>query len=416
MRQNENLNGVVKVSLVNKLLYYTILQMVLKGLFNCYPRLFITIEWQNVEDKTMQYLQKKLFLIFFLIFSLACISFNANAAMKVIMDTDFSIDGDDGQTLIMAAQLHKQKKIELLGVTVVTGNNWLQQEVVDALKAVERLGIEDEVGVYAGALYPLVHDPKSFDSERKLFGFGESYLTAFHRPEPKKDDLIAPLGSFATKAKLRDENAVDYIIDTIKKNPHEVSILVIGPATNLALAVRKNPEIVPLIKQIIYMGGAFDVHGNTTPAAEMNIWVDPEAARIVMREAMPQVIIPLDATNLTQLDKATFEKITTDGAPNAALFKDSWIAKAFAKNPHANVNVFDTLALAYMLDPTLAIKTDEVFVDVDVTFGPGYGRTYGYWQKQPTDLLQKIKVVKQMDSERFLKLYGDLMTLPVPVQ
>lgn len=321
-----------------------------------------------------------------------------------------------GKPLLWRPNFTNKKKIELLGITVVTGNNWLQQEVADALKAIERLGLEDEVGVYAGALYPLVHDPKSYDSERKLFGFGESYLTAFHRPQPQEKDLIAPMGSFATKAKLKEQNAVDYIIETIKKNPHEVSILVIGPATNLALAVRKNPEIVPLIKQIVYMGGAFDVRGNTTPAAEMNIWVDPEAARIIMREAIPQAIIPLDATNLTQLDKATFEKMTAEGAPNASLFKDSWIAEAFAKNSHANVNVFDTLALAYMVDPTLAVKADELFVDVDVAFGPGYGRTYGYWQKQPTDLLQKITVVKKMDSERFLKLYGDLMTMPVPVR
>lgn len=77
----------------------------------------------------------------------------------MIIDTDFSTIGDDGQVLIMAAQLYKQGTIDLLGVTVVTGNNWLKQEVADALRAVERLGIEDKVGVYAGANLPLVHDP-----------------------------------------------------------------------------------------------------------------------------------------------------------------------------------------------------------------------------------------------------------------
>lgn len=355
-------------------------------------------------------------LFVFFTMSLIGISLNAHAATKVIFDSDFTLDGDDGHALIMAAQLHKQKKIELLGVTVVTGNNWLPQEVAEALKAIERLGLEDEVGIYAGALYPLVHDPKSFESERKLFGFGESYKTAFHRPIPSEKDLVAPTGGFAKKNKVQKQHAVDYIVDTVKKNPHEVTILVIGPVTNIAMAVRKNPEIIPLIKQIVYMGGAFDVSGNTTPAAEMNIWEDPEAARIVMRSPISQVIVPLDATNLTQLDKATFDKIAAKNAPNAEIFNHSWVAKAFDRDPYANVNVFDTLSLAYIVDPTLVVKKQELYVDVDISFGPGYGRTYGYWQKQPTDLLQKLTVIKQMDSKRFLKLYGDLLTMPVPVK
>ncbi|MGK9233654.1 nucleoside hydrolase [Inquilinus limosus] len=339
----------------------------------------------------------------------------AQAAEKVILDTDFSTAGDDGQVLIMAAQLDRQGVIDLLGVTIVTGNNWLKQEVADALRAVERLGIADRVGVYAGANLPLVHDPESFESERTLFGFGESYKTAFHRPQPGDADLVAPPDGFAKTAKPQSEDAVDFIVDTVKANPHEVSLLVIGPATNIALAVRKNPEIVPLIKRIVYMAGAFDVRGNTTPAAEMNVWIDPEAARIVMREPIDQAIIPLDVTDITQLSKADFDRVIAGDGPVAALFKDSWMAKRFVKDPAATVNVFDTLALAYLVDPGYATRVEELFVDVDIAFGPGYGRTYGYWQEQPTRLLQKIKVVKQFDNRRFFDLYVDLMTRPVPV-
>lgn len=340
----------------------------------------------------------------------------AMAAEKVILDTDFSTAGDDGQVLIMAAQLDHQGVIDLLGVTVVTGNNWLKQEVADALRAVERLGIEDKVGVYAGANLPLVHDPESFDSERALYGFGESYKTAFHRPQPADADLVAPPDGFATKARLRDQNAIDFIVDTVKANPHEVSLLVIGPATNIALAVRKNPEIVPLIKRVVYMAGAVDIRGNTTPAAEMNVWIDPEAARIVMREPIDQAIIPLDVTDITQLSKTDFDRIVAGDGPIPALFKDSWMAKAYAKNAAATVNVFDTLALAYLVEPSYATKVEELYLDVDIAFGPGYGRTFGYWQEQPTKLLQKIKVVKQFDNRRFFDLYVDLMTRPVPIK
>ncbi|WP_379072066.1 nucleoside hydrolase [Mesorhizobium sp. UC22_110] len=361
-------------------------------------------------------LQMKRFITMLLAAAGAVLASVASAAPeKVILDTDFSTIGDDGQTLIMAAQLQKEGVIDLLGVTVVTGNNWLKQEVVDALRAVERLGIDEKVGVYAGANLPLVHDPRSFEHERALFGFGESYKTAFHRPQPTEKDLIAPPDGFAMKAKLRQENAVDFIIDTVKANPGEVSLLVIGPATNIALAIRKNPEIVPLIKQIVYMAGAVDVKGNTTPAAEMNVWIDPEAARIVMREPIAQALIPLDVTDITQIGKAEFDRIVAKEGPVQKLLGDSWMAKRFARDANAKANVFDTLALAYLVDPTFATRVEDLFIDVDVAFGPGYGRTFGYWKEQPTQLLQKVKVVKEFDNKRFNDFYVDLLTRPVPV-
>ncbi|HEV2506869.1 MAG TPA: nucleoside hydrolase [Mesorhizobium sp.] len=361
-------------------------------------------------------LQMKRFIAVLLAAAGSVLASMANAAPeKIILDTDFSTIGDDGQTLIMAAQLQKEGVIELLGVTVVTGNNWLKQEVADALRAVERLGIDEKVGVYAGANLPLVHDPRSFEHERALFGFGESYKTAFHRPQPTDKDLIAPPDGFATKAKLRQENAVDFIIHTVKANPGEVSLLVIGPATNIALAIRKNPEIVPLIKRIVYMAGAVDVKGNTTPAAEMNVWIDPEAARIVMREPVAQALIPLDVTDITQIGKAEFDRIVAKEGPVQKLLGDSWMAKRFAKDANAKANVFDTLALAYLVDPTFATKVEDLYVDVDVAYGPSYGRTLGYWKEQPTPLLQKVKVVKEFDNKRFNDFYVDLLTRPVPV-
>lgn len=338
------------------------------------------------------------------------------ASNKVILDTDFSTLGDDGQVLIMAAQLHAEKKIDLLGITVVTGNNWLKQEVADALRSVERLGIADAVGVYAGANLPLLHDPKSFQSERALFGFGESWETALHRPQPTDDNLVAPPDGFAKTTKLRSQDAVDFIVDTVKANPNEVSLLVIGPVTNIALAIRKNPEIVPLIKQIVYMGGAIDVRGNTTPAAEMNIWIDPEAARIVYREPIPQAMIPLDVTNITQLTKPDFDRIAAAPGPIPEMFKKSWMGEGFTSNPDAKFSVFDTLALAYLVDPTFATTVEDPAVDVDISYGPGYGRTMAYWQDQPTDLLQKIKMVKVFDNKRFFDFYVDLLTRPVPVR
>ena len=338
----------------------------------------------------------------------------AHAQERVILDTDFTSAGDDGQTAIMAAQLHASHVIELLGITVVAGNDWLPQEVADALRAVERLGIAEEVGVYAGARYPLVHDYQNLAQERALWGVGGSW---YRRPEPPDDSLNPPFDGFARQTQVRPQHAVNFIIDTIKKYPHEVTLLVIGPMTNIALAIRMNPEIVPLIKRIVYMAGAFEVPGNTTPAAEMNVWYDPEAARIVVRQPIDQAFIPLDVTNTVPMTKPIFERITGAGdTPVAKLMASSGLARRFKEDSAAISYIYDTLALAYLVDPTYATDVKEMWVDVDCNWGPSYGRTLGYEEELPAKLLQKAKVVRRFDNDRFFKLYVDLMTRPTPVR
>jgi purine nucleosidase len=351
---------------------------------------------------------------------IAVVTLSARTALaapeKVILDTDFTTIGDDGKVGVMAAQLHAAKVIELLGITVVAGNGWLDQEVADALKAVERLGIAGTVGVYAGARYPLVHDYKTMMQERAMWGVGGSW---YRRPEPAKGELVAPLDGFATSARLQPQHAVNFIIDTIKKYPHEVSLLVIGPMTNIALAIRMSPEIVPLIKRIVFMAGAFEVPGNTTPAAEMNVWYDPEAARAVVRQPIDQAFIPLDVTNTVPMTKDIFERITRNADSIVAkLLLNSSFARAVQQNPQATSYIYDTLALAYLVDPTYATDVVDVWVDVDVTWGPSYGRTLGYRESQtpPANYLQKCKVVRRFDNGRFFNLYVDLLTRPVPVR
>jgi purine nucleosidase len=355
-----------------------------------------------------------------LITALAGVALFANIAVaapqKIILDTDFSTIGDDGKVGIMAAQLHAQGVIDLLGITVVAGNQWLNQGVADTLKAVERLGIAGTVGVYAGARYPLVHDYKSLAQEKALWGVGGSW---YRRPEPGDHELVAPLDGFATTAKLQQQHAVNFIIETVKKYPHDVTLLVIGPMTNIALAIRMSPEIVPLIKRIVYMAGAFEVPGNTTPSAEMNVWYDAEAARAVVRQPIDQAFIPLDVTNTVAMNKAIFERITRN--PESIITKllmSSPFARTIQQNPDATSYIYDTLALAYLVDPSYATDVVEMWVDVDITWGPSYGHTIGYLKQQtpPGNYLQKCKVVRRFDNDRFFKLYVDLLTRPVPVR
>jgi len=309
---------------------------------------------------------------------------------KIILDCD---PGHDDAIAMILAQ--GNPTIDLVGVTTVAGNQTLEKVTRNARAIASAAGITAPIA--AGCVKPLVRKQEIADNIH-----GESGLEG-----PVMPEITVPLS---------EKHGVDFIIETVRANPGEVSLLVIGPVTNIAMAIRQAPDIVPLIKQIVYMGGAFEVRGNTTPAAEMNIWIDPEAARIVMRAPIPQALIPLDVTNLTQLDNATFQRLIADGAANRDIFENSWITERFAADSQARVNVFDTLALIYLLDPSYATKVEELYVDVDVSFGPGYGRTYGYWQEQPTDLLQKLKVVREFDVPRFFELYVDLLTRPVPVK
>ncbi len=334
----------------------------------------------------------------------------ALAQEKVIFDTDFNTMGDDGQAFVMLAQAMKEGKIDLLGISVVSGNQWLMQEVADAERAVERMGLAGKVEIHAGANDPLLHDPAPLEAEQALFGKG--YSGAWRKPEPRnRDDLVAPPDGFAQKVEASDENAVAWLIDTIKANPDEVTILAVGPLTNLALAIRTDPAIIPLIKRIVYMGGAVEVPGNVTPAAEFNWWFDPEAARIVVRAPIEHIVIPLDVTDTAAFDKEVFDRITSADTVVARMFEATY-GKRFADDPEATAYVWDTIAVAWLLDPSIVTDSIEVHLDVDAQFGPDYGRSLGYAKNPPTGT-QPATIIRRIDLDRFWTMYTDLLSRPV---
>lgn len=335
------------------------------------------------------------------------------AAEKVIFDTDFNVLNDDGQAFIMLAQLHAQKRIELLGMTLVSGNAWVDQEQVDALKAVERMGVDKEVGVYSGAVYPLLHDYATYEQEKGLFGSG--WPGAFKNPRPTSaSQLVAPPDGMATHTKLREETAAQFIIDSVKRNPHEVTLLAVGPLTNLALAIRTAPEIVPLIKRIVYMGGAFEIPGNTTPAAEFNWWFDPEAAKIVLRQPIEQVIFPNDVCEKVNFDASVYKRIVAKSGVIPDLYK-AVMGPTFDKDPKYHSFTWDSLPALYLVHPELVTDARDMWVDVDAHYGPDYGRALGYKKGAPVGT-QKAKVVFGVDQKTFWDEYVSLVTLPAPVK
>lgn len=341
---------------------------------------------------------------------------------KVILDSDFNTIGDDGQALAMLAQLHAAGRLELLGVTVATGNAWLEQETAEALKAVERLGIERSVGVYAGAKFPLLHDYGSYLYQVATQGAPIDYVGAFASPPPSgTGDLAPPPDGFATHTRVQRQHAIDFIIEQVRRYPNQVSILAIAPPTNLAMAIRKDPGIVPLIKQVVTMAGQIYVGGNAyNDAAEFNWWIDPEAVRIVLHAAVPKVILPLDLTNGLPLSKPVYQQIAghQPATPITRLYADAYAAFFGAGPPPYPVYIWDTTAVAYLVDPGFATDVRELWVDVSTTFDRNYGKSIVYLSNPAPTLpwLQPSKVVFAFDVARFHAFYVDLLTRPVPVR
>jgi purine nucleosidase len=368
-------------------------------------------------------------LIFSVVNAAICVAGSPPAGPpKVIIDTDFNTIGDDGQVGAMAAQLDSQGVIDLLGFTIPSGNQWRDQEVSDCLKAVERMGIENRVKVYVGAQYPLLHDYQAYLYEAQLFGQAIDYLGAYATPQPDPHHLITPPDGFAVHTRPAKEDAVDFIIQSIHRYPNDVSILAIGPLTNIAIAVRKDPSIIPLIKQIVIMGGQVYAPGNAyNDAGEFNWWFDPEAAQVVLRTSVSKFIVPLDCTNTVPLTKETYLQIA-DHQPSTIvteLYKESF-APFFGSAPPPYVPyIYDTIALGCLVNPSFATDVRDIWLGIDTvapnantTFGSSYGKTIPYTSDPYPSIgvLAKSRVVFAIDTPAFLRFYVDLLTRPVPVK
>jgi inosine-uridine nucleoside N-ribohydrolase len=331
----------------------------------------------------------------------------AGAKEKVILDTDMVILYDDGVAMMMLAN---HPDIELLGVTIVPGNTWIAEGTAYALGQLEVLNRTD-IPVALGTRYPLrAARYETMEVERRMFGYNSSYTGCFGRAEPASylDVYHKEFGKEPT-IKPVDKHAVTFLIDTIKANPGQVTVIPIGPCTNLAIAIRLAPEIIPLIKRVVYMGGAFDVPGNTTPSAEFNWWFDPEAAKMSVRAAFAdQLIVGLDVCEKYRFNKKIFERITAVKTPIARMFKQKYESE-FEKNPNYTRLVWDTIAAAVVIDPTLIVEEQTQWVDVNSDYGLDYGRSLGY-QKQGPAGTQKARILFTIDEERFWDLMVTLLT------
>jgi inosine-uridine nucleoside N-ribohydrolase len=325
----------------------------------------------------------------------------AQPAQKIIFDTDFAFPPqDDAMALFFVLN---SPELDILGITTVAGNRSVNIATADVLKVLEVTN-RTEIPVHQGAAAPLLHQGSEWDTKRH---------GGWYANEPARQ----PPGGFATSKKLESHGAVDYLVQTVMKNPGQVTILAIGPLTNIAMAMRMEPRFAGNVKQLVIMGGAIaslpDGGGNHTPNAEFNFYVDPEAAQIVLRSGIPIVLSPLNVSRKARFTKEWFDRIVAVDTPITRLVKDN-LGPGFQQRPDRIALMYDQVAAVALVAPTL-IETVELFVDVDINPDANYGVSVGGAQTWPGgEGARKMLVQTDLDWDKFIRLYVERLTRSRP--
>jgi len=223
--------------------------------------------------------------------------------------------------------------------------------------------------------------------------------------------VIPPPGAKFSLRKARHD-AASALIAEVERHPGEVTLLALGPMTNIAIALRMKPDIETKIKRIVFMGGAFHVKGNASPTAEFNFWFDPEAARIVLRSRIPhKIMFGLDICDQAPIHKAEFDQIANVHTPIAELYREDYGNRypAFLKNPGAVSYLWDSLAAAYLLDPDFVNRYETRYLDVQSAWGEFYGATVPL-DRRLAPAATPVTFMLGLDFKRVFALYKDRLT------
>jgi purine nucleosidase len=299
---------------------------------------------------------------------------------RIIIDTDPGVD--DALTFLLALA---SPEIQLEALTTTQGNVTLEKATRNALAVLE-LGQASHIPVASGSMYPLVQPLRASAYVHGESGIGNSQL-----PEPQTKPVA--------------QHAVDYLIERVLAEPNEISIFPIGPLTNIAMAIRKEPRFARAVKELVIMGGAILEHGNSTPQAEFNIYVDPHAAHIVFHSGIPITLIPLDVTHKCLLLQPHVEQLMKISSPISRFIRDAieiYLKYSFELG-YAGSALHDPLTLATIIAPEL-LTLKEYYVDVDISGGVSMGKTFAdilNVTKQPANM----KVAMNVRGEEFIELF-----------
>lgn len=326
----------------------------------------------------------------------------------VLIDQDASGPGGSDQMAMMVLLQSPQAKV--LGITVVSGDEWAPEEVQHTLRMLELIHRTD-VPVVRGAVFPLVRTEAESMAERAFDGSSPWYGAWTQKAGYHGPFVVPPLIEGEPTKKPLAEDAAHFLIRQVHAHPHQVTIYAAGPLTNIALALSIDPGFAQLTQGIVIMGGSLaprtdDPEFATNPRHEFNFWFDPEAAHIVLRAAWPRIdLTTTDVSVKTRFNKEMVSEIQKSSSP---------AAQYVAKYSHDFGYLWDELAAAAWLDPKIITRDEMLYVDVDLTRGPDYGNTLTWTAaNRPSDRqLQLVHVQMDLDAPRFYRDFMDLMKAP----
>ena len=348
--------------------------------------------------------------IFAMLLGTGALLTNAQGKRKVIIDQDAAGPGGTDMQSILA--LVNSPDTDVLGITVLTGDAWRDEEVLHTLRLMEIIGRTD-IPVVPGAVFPLVSSKEYIEKWETLYGklvykgawnFARGY--AVHGPYE-----IPPMPEGNPTTKAASEDAAHFLVRMVRRYPHEVTIYAAGPMTDLAQAIALDPQFPDLSKELILMAGSInprtdDPEFALSPMREFNFWMDPEASRAVLHARWPRVVVTtVDISVKTRMEKELIEQIRKSPTPAA-----QYVAR------YAEPNILlDELAAVAWLDPAIITKWKKLYMDVDVGHGAGYGNTLVWIPGRQPGLGEVLAEVQDdLDKEKFYKEYVDLLTRPTP--
>jgi purine nucleosidase len=332
----------------------------------------------------------------------------AQEKSKVIIDQDCAGPGGTDMQAVLA--IVNSPKVDVLGITVVSGDAWRDEEVQHTLRLLELIGRTD-IPVVPGAVFPIVNSKEATARWEKLYG-KVVYQGAWNYGKPVHGPFeIPPLPEGAPTTKAANEDAAHFLIRMVRQYPHQVTLYAGGPLMNLALAQMIDPQFASLAKELIVMGGSIDPQTDdpefaTTPRREFNFWFDPESSYQVFHAPWPRIVVTtVDISIKTNMSKDLIAQIAKGTTPSA-----QYVAK-YAQTGY----LWDELAAAAWLDPSIVTKTTTLYMDVSVDHGPSYGDTLVWLPGSQPELGERQVVVQEdLDKEKFYREFVELMTRPTP--
>ena len=294
---------------------------------------------------------------------------------KIILDCDPG--HDDAIAMLMAA---KHPTLDLLGITIVAGNQTLEKTLINGLNVCQHVGID--VPVYAGMTLPMVRKQVVAENIHGVTGLDGPVFGPLHKQ-------AEPI------------HAVNYIIETLMSSNGDITLVPVGPLSNIGMAMRMEPRIIPKIQEIVLMGGAYGL-GNMSPAAEFNFLADPEAAYVVFTSGVPIVMMGLDLTNQTACTMNVIERMEAVGNKAGKMFGDIMRFTYKTQNEAyglAGGPVHDATCIGYLIDPS-AFILKEMYTEIDISGGPSYGRSVcDYFGSSKKAANAKVGIT--LDNDRF---------------